>query len=45
MGYSKITNLFGKLTRDEIPKFITIKWIEIFDQSKGTYNLLLLLAK
>ena len=23
---------------DEIPKFTTIKWIEIFDQSNGTYN-------
>ena len=33
MGYNKITNLLG-----EIPKFTTIKWIEIFDQSNGTYN-------
>ena len=38
MGYNKITNLLGKLTEDEIPKFPTIKWIEIFDQSYGTYN-------
>ena len=38
MGYNKITNLLGKLTKDEIPKFTTIKWIEIFDQSNGTYN-------
>ena len=38
MGYNKITNLLGKLDKDEIPKFTTIKWIEIFDQSKGTYN-------
>ena len=38
MGYSKITNLLGKLVTDEIPKFTTIKWIEIFDQSNGTYN-------
>ena len=34
----KITNLLGKLDKDEIPKFTTIKWIEIFDQSNGTYN-------
>ena len=38
MGYSKITNLLGKLNKDEIPKFTTIKWIEIFYQSNGTYN-------
>ena len=38
MRYNKITNLLGKLTEDEIPKFTTIKWIEIFDQSNGTYN-------
>ena len=31
MGYNKITNLLGKLDT-------TIKWIEIFDQSNGTYN-------
>ena len=28
----------GKLDKDEIPKFTRIKWIEIFDQSNGTYN-------
>ena len=38
MGYNKITNLLGKLDKDEIPKFTTIKLIEIFDQSDGTYN-------
>ena len=38
MGYNKITNLLGKLDKDEIPKFKTIKWIEFFDQSNGTYN-------
>ena len=38
MGYNKITNLLGKLDKDEIPKFTTIKWMEIFDQSNGTYN-------
>ena len=38
MVYNKITNLLGKPTEDEIPKFTTIKWIEIFDQSNGTYN-------
>ena len=38
MGYKKIANLLGKLTEDEIPKIATVKWIEIFDQSNGTYN-------
>ena len=38
MGYNQITNLLGKLDKDKIPKFTTIKWIEIFDQSNGTYN-------
>ena len=38
MGYNKITNQLGKLDQDEIPKFTAIKWIEIFDQSNGTYN-------
>ena len=38
MGYNKITNILGKLDKDEIPKFTTIKWIEIFDQCNGTYN-------
>ena len=38
MGYNKISNLLGKLDKDEIPKFTTIKWIEIFDQSNRTYN-------
>ena len=38
MGYNKITNLLGKPTEDNIPKFTTRKYIEIFDQSNGTYN-------
>ena len=38
MGYNKITNILGNLNKYEIPEFTTIKWIEIFDQSNGTYN-------
>ena len=30
MGYDKITNLLGKLDKDDIPKFTSIKWKEIF---------------
>ena len=33
MGYNKIENLLDKLIKDEILKFTTVKWIEIFDQS------------
>ena len=38
MEYNKITNLLGRLDKDEIPKFTSIKWIETFDQSNGIYN-------
>ena len=38
MKHNKITNLLGKTTK-EVPTFTTIKWIKIFDQSNGTYNL------
>ena len=37
MKYNKVTNLLGKTT-EEIPKFTTIKWVEIFGQSNGPYN-------
>ena len=32
MEYQKITNLLGT-TLDEIPRFITKKWVEVHDQS------------
>ena len=38
MGYGKPINLLGKLDKDDIPKFTSIKWREIFDQSNGAYN-------
>ena len=38
IGYNKVINLLGKPNEYKIPKFTTIKWIEIFDQSNGTYN-------
>ena len=31
MKYQKITNLLGR-TPDEVPRFITKKWIEVHDQ-------------
>ena len=35
MEYQKITNLLGN-TPDNVPKFITKKWIEVNDQSGET---------
>ena len=37
MEYQKITNLLGN-TSDKVSRFITEKWIEVYDQSGGTYN-------
>ena len=34
MEYQKITNLLGTTT-DEIPRFITKKWMKVYDQSGG----------
>ena len=34
MEYQKITNLLGT-TLDEVPRFITKKWIEVHDQSSS----------
>ena len=35
MEYQKITNLLG-ITFDEIPRFITKKWVKLHDQSGST---------
>ena len=37
MAYQKIANLLGN-TSDKVPRFITKKWIEVHNQSGGTYN-------
>ena len=37
MKYQKITNLLGNIP-DKVPKFITKKWIEVHDQSGGSYS-------
>ena len=34
MEYQKITNLLGT-TLDEIPRFITKKWVKVYDQSRS----------
>ena len=37
MEYQKITNLLGNIP-DKVPRFITKKWIEVYDQSEEPYN-------
>ena len=37
MEYQKIANVLGN-TSDKVPRFITKKWIEVYDQSGETYN-------
>ena len=37
MKYQKFTNISGN-TSDEVPRSITKKWIEVYDQSGKTYN-------
>ena len=37
MEYQKITNLLGN-TSDKVPIFITIKWIEVYDQAGARCN-------
>ena len=38
MEYKKIINLFGNISTNLLPKYMTRKYIEVFDQSDGTYN-------
>ena len=39
MEFQRITN-FLDITSDnkDLPKFVTKKWIEVYDQSEGNYN-------
>ena len=39
MEFQKIVNLFDTTSDDkDLPKFVTKKWIEVYDQSEGNYN-------
>ena len=38
MEYQKIINLLGNVS-DKVPRYVTKKWIEIYDESGGTYNI------
>ena len=39
MEFQKVVNFIGTTFDDkDLPKFVTRKWIEIYDQSEGNYN-------
>ena len=39
MEFRKITNFLDVTSDNEdLPKFVTKKWIEVYDQSEGNYN-------
>ena len=39
MGYQKIANFLDTTSDDkDLPRFVTKKWIEVYDQSGGNYN-------
>ena len=39
MEFQKITNFLDKTSDDkDLPRFVTKKWIEVYDQSGGNYN-------
>ena len=37
MEYQKIINLLGNIP-DQVPRFVTKKWVELYDESGETYN-------
>ena len=39
MEFQKIVNLLGTTFDDkDLPRFVTIKWIEVYDQSEKNFN-------
>ena len=39
MEFQKITNFLNVISDNEdLPKFVSKKWIEVYDQSEGNYN-------
>ena len=39
MEFQKITNVLDTTSDDkDLPRFVTKKWIEVYDQSEGNYN-------
>ena len=39
MEFQKIVNFLGTTSDNkDLPKFVNKKWIEVYDQSQGNYN-------
>ena len=38
MEYKKIIKFLGNISGNQLPRYATKKWIEIYDESDGTYN-------
>ena len=38
MEYQKIVNLLDTASDNDVPRFVTKKWIEVHDQSGGNYS-------
>ena len=39
MEFQKITNFLDTTSDDkDLPRFVTKKWVEVYDQSGGNYN-------
>ena len=38
MEFQKIVNFLRTNSHENLPRFITKKWVEVYDQSGGNYN-------
>ena len=38
MEYQKIVNLLDTASDNDLPRFVTKKWVEVHDLSGGNYN-------
>ena len=38
MEFQKIANFLNTNSDENLPRFITKKWVEVYDQSGGNYN-------
>ena len=38
MEFQKIVNFLNTNSDENLPRFVTKKWIEVYDQSGGNYN-------
>ena len=39
MEFQKIANFLNTNSDEDLPRFITKKWVEVYDQSKENYSL------